>query len=155
MIPNGWIENLHLGTSLGTSIIYRCNKNMKRIGASSATCEKSGRWSYNPPQCLCKFYLTVDLNFYISLKFCLDKIVKFEWLVKKRLASCRWWNAESSATFQPDRWWPTVRTWPSNASTCTSRPTDWPPSPVITGLGTSFLDANPVRQPLTDDILKN
>ena len=53
-IPNGWIENLHLGTSLGTSIIYRCNKNMKRIGASSATCEKSGRWSYNPPQCLCK-----------------------------------------------------------------------------------------------------
>uniref|UniRef100_A0A0P5PLV4 Sushi, von Willebrand factor type A, EGF and n=1 Tax=Daphnia magna TaxID=35525 RepID=A0A0P5PLV4_9CRUS len=51
-IPNGWIENLHLGTSLGTSIIYRCNKNMKRIGASSATCEKSGRWSYNPPQCL-------------------------------------------------------------------------------------------------------
>lgn len=53
-IPNGWIENLHLGTSLGTSIIYRCNKNMKRIGASSATCEKSGRWSYNPPMCLCK-----------------------------------------------------------------------------------------------------
>lgn len=57
MIPNGWIENLHLGTSLGTSIIYRCNKNMKRIGASSATCEKSGRWSYNPPQCLCKLLL--------------------------------------------------------------------------------------------------
>lgn len=59
LIPNGWIENLHLGTSLGTSIIYRCNKNMKRIGASSATCEKSGRWSYNPPQCLCKFKLSI------------------------------------------------------------------------------------------------
>lgn len=53
-IPNGWIENLEMGTALGTSIIYRCNKDMKRIGASSATCEKSGRWSYSPPQCLCK-----------------------------------------------------------------------------------------------------
>ena len=56
-IPNGWIENLEMGTALGTSIIYRCNKDMKRIGASSATCEKSGRWSYNPPQCLCKCHL--------------------------------------------------------------------------------------------------
>ena len=52
-VYNGWIENAEQKTSLGTSVIYRCFDGMKRIGASSATCEKSGRWSYNPPQCLC------------------------------------------------------------------------------------------------------
>lgn len=63
-IPNGWIEHVEVGTALGTSVIYRCNKDMKRIGASSATCEKSGRWSYSPPMCLCKYIFKKDLYKY-------------------------------------------------------------------------------------------
>ncbi|KAI9553049.1 hypothetical protein GHT06_020939 [Daphnia sinensis] len=55
-IPNGWIdttENLPLKMStVGRSIIYRCNNNTKLIGASSATCEKGGNWSKSPPDCL-------------------------------------------------------------------------------------------------------
>ncbi|XP_046455006.1 CUB and sushi domain-containing protein 1-like [Daphnia pulex] len=54
--PNGWIDatqNLPLGMSkVGRAIVYRCNRNMKQIGASEAVCEISGRWSKNPPQCL-------------------------------------------------------------------------------------------------------
>ncbi|EFX84060.1 hypothetical protein DAPPUDRAFT_315175 [Daphnia pulex] len=54
--PNGWIDatqNLPLGMSkVGRAIVYRCNRNMKQIGASEAVCEISGRWSQNPPQCL-------------------------------------------------------------------------------------------------------
>ena len=67
-IPNGWIEHVEVGTALGTSVIYRCNKDMKRIGASSATCEKSGRWSYSPPMCLCKyiFFKEIFLNININ-----------------------------------------------------------------------------------------
>ena len=42
-------------SKVGRSIVYRCNKNMKQIGAANAICEISGRWSNNPPQCLCKF----------------------------------------------------------------------------------------------------
>ncbi|KZS06217.1 c-type lectin ctl - selectin-like protein [Daphnia magna] len=38
---------------VGRSILYRCNKNTKLIGASSATCEKGGNWSKSPPECLC------------------------------------------------------------------------------------------------------
>lgn len=56
--PNGWIDatqNLPLGMSkVGRAIVYRCNTNLKQIGASNAICEISGRWSNNPPQCLCK-----------------------------------------------------------------------------------------------------
>ncbi|XP_057381077.2 sushi, von Willebrand factor type A, EGF and pentraxin domain-containing protein 1-like [Daphnia carinata] len=55
-IPNGWIDitdNLPLKMStVGRSIIYRCNTNARLIGASSATCEKGGNWSKNPPECL-------------------------------------------------------------------------------------------------------
>ncbi|KAK4014020.1 sushi, von Willebrand factor type A, EGF and pentraxin domain-containing protein 1-like isoform X1 [Daphnia magna] len=55
-ISNGWIdttENLPLKMSpVGRSILYRCNKNTKLIGASSATCEKGGNWSKSPPECL-------------------------------------------------------------------------------------------------------
>ena len=52
-IYNGWIEHTEMGASLGASIIYRCFEGMKRFGASSATCDKNGRWSNPPPQCLC------------------------------------------------------------------------------------------------------
>jgi hypothetical protein len=42
-------------SKVGRTIVYRCNTNMKQIGASEAVCEMNGRWSKNPPQCLGKY----------------------------------------------------------------------------------------------------
>jgi hypothetical protein len=66
------IRTADSGTSLttykiGSLVKYRCERGYKVVGEPLSTCEDSGKWSGDVPQCVCKLFPSI-VNTFVSIR---------------------------------------------------------------------------------------